>query len=102
MDKNKDKNKEKTPAIETFPTDETPTPTKILRMADMDPFFSDLKENPFDLHFRKATEAVKQGADIANNKGVVARRLKDKLKILKEKLAEDENTLSDIKSGNLK
>ena len=38
----------------------------------------------------------------ANNKGVVARRLKDKLKILKEKLAEDENTLSDIKSGNLK
>ena len=65
MDKNKDKNKEKTPAIETFPTDETPTPTKILRMADMDPFFSDLKENPFDLHFRKATEAVKQGADIA-------------------------------------
>ena len=65
MDKNKDKNKEKTPAIETFPTDETPTPTKILRMADMDPFFSDLKENPFDLHFRKATEAVKRGADIA-------------------------------------
>ena len=38
----------------------------------------------------------------AKNKGVVARRLKDKLKILKEKLAEDENTLSDIKSGNLK
>ena len=65
MDKNKDKNKEKTPAIETFPADETPTPTKILRMADMDPFFSDLKENPFDLHFRKATEAVKRGADIA-------------------------------------
>ena len=64
MDKNKDKNKEKTPAIETFPTDETPTPTKILRMADMDPFFQDLKENPFDLHFRKATEAVRRGADI--------------------------------------
>ena len=64
MDKNKDKNKEKTPAIEAFPTDETPTPTKILRMADMDPFFQDLKENPFDLHFRKATEAVKRGADI--------------------------------------
>ena len=30
------------------------------------------------------------------------RRLKDKLQILKQKLAEDENTLSDIKSGNLK
>ena len=38
----------------------------------------------------------------ASNKGVVARRLKDKLQILKQKLAEDENTLSDIKSGNLK
>ena len=36
------------------------------------------------------------------NKGVVTRRLKDKLQILKQKLAEDENTLSDIKSGNLK
>ena len=33
MDKNKDNQKEKTPAIETFPTDETPTPTKILRLA---------------------------------------------------------------------
>ena len=64
MDKNKDKIKVKTPAIETFPTDETPTPTKILRMADMDPFFGDLKENPFDLHFRKATEAVRRGGDI--------------------------------------
>ena len=66
MDKTKDKNKEKTPAIETFPADETPTPTKILRMADMDPFFQDLKENPFDLHFRKATEAVRRGADIVS------------------------------------
>ena len=64
MEKLKDKNKEKTPAIDAFPTDETPTPTKILRMADMDPFFQDLKENPFDVHFRKATEAVKRGADI--------------------------------------
>ena len=64
MDKNKDKNKEKTPAIDSFPADETPTPTKILRMADMDPFFQDLKENPFDLHFRKATEAVRRGTDI--------------------------------------
>lgn len=62
MDRNKESKKEKTPAIETFPTDETPTPTKILRMADMD-LFQDLKENPFDAHFRKAAEAVKQGAD---------------------------------------
>jgi len=31
-------------------------------MADMD-LFQDLKENPFDAHFRKAAEAVKQGAD---------------------------------------
>merc|ERR1712223_1593369 len=61
MDKTKDK-KEKTPAIDSFPTDETPTPTKILRMADMD-LFQDLKENPFDVHFRKATEAVKAGQD---------------------------------------
>ena len=60
MDRNKDCKKDKTPAIETFPTDETPTPTKILRMADMD-LFQDLKENPFDAHFRKAAEAVKQG-----------------------------------------
>eukprot|EP00092_Neocalanus_flemingeri_P020974 GFUD01022725.1.p1 GENE.GFUD01022725.1~~GFUD01022725.1.p1 ORF type:complete len:553 (+),score=148.72 GFUD01022725.1:49-1659(+) len=62
VDRNKDSKKEKTPALETFPADETPTPTKILRMADMD-LFQDLKENPFDAHFRKATEAVKQGAD---------------------------------------
>ena len=95
MDKLKEK-KEKTPAIDSFPTDETPTPTKewvqqqqhqnifinyktaqfifcrfkiivepasqILRMADLD-LFQDLKENPFDLHFRKATEAVKAGQD---------------------------------------
>ena len=60
MDRNKESKKEKTPAIETFPADETPTPTKILRMADMD-LFQDLKENPFDAHFRKAAEAVKQG-----------------------------------------
>jgi len=60
------------PAIaESFPTDETPTPTRILKMADMD-LFGELKdssgqysgkENPFDAHFRKAAEAVKQGAD---------------------------------------
>lgn len=63
MEKSKEK-KEKTPApaIDSFPTDETPTPTKILRMADMD-LFQDLKENPFDVHFRKATEAVKAGQD---------------------------------------
>jgi len=55
---------------ETFPADETPTPTRILKMADMD-LFGELKdsgqysgkENPFDAHFRKAAEAVKQGAD---------------------------------------
>ena len=35
------------------------------------------------------------------NKGVVARRLKDKLQLLKQKLAEDETILYDIKSGNL-
>ena len=65
MDKPKDKGKEKTPAIETFPSDETPTPTKILRMADLDLFqdYQDIKENPFDVHFRKAAEAVKRGAD---------------------------------------
>ena len=65
MEKLKDKNKERTPGIDTFPTDETPTPTKILRMADMELFqeYQDIKENPFDAHFRKAAEAVKQGAD---------------------------------------
>ena len=31
-------------------------------MADLD-LFQDLKENPFDVHFRKATEAVKAGQD---------------------------------------
>ena len=35
---------------------------QILRMADLD-LFQDLKENPFDLHFRKATEAVKAGQE---------------------------------------
>ena len=35
---------------------------QILRMADLD-LFQDLKENPFDVHFRKATEAVKAGQD---------------------------------------
>ena len=56
------KEKEKTPAIEAFPTDETPTPTKILRMADIDlfPDYQDIKDNPFDVHFRKAVEAAKQ------------------------------------------
>jgi hypothetical protein len=46
-----------------FPIDDTPTPTKILRMADelFPSFGADLKENPFDAHFRKATEAVKSG-----------------------------------------
>ena len=46
-----------------FPIDDTPTPTKILRMADelFPSFSSDLKENPFDAHFRKAAEAVKSG-----------------------------------------
>jgi hypothetical protein len=46
-----------------FPIDDTPTPTKILRMADelFPSFGSDLKENPFDIHFRKAAEAVKSG-----------------------------------------
>lgn len=79
--------KPKTPPTiaESFPTDETPTPTRILKMADMD-LFGELKvgqskmlgekenfclqdssghysgkENPFDAHFRKAAEAVKQG-----------------------------------------
>ena len=46
----------------TFPVDDTPTPTKILRMAnDLFPDFQDPKENPFDVHFRKAAEAVKSG-----------------------------------------
>ena len=65
MEKSKEKCKEKTPAIDSFPSDETPTPTKILRMADMDLFQDchDFKENPFDAHFRKAAEAVKHGAD---------------------------------------
>ena len=52
---------------DTFPADETPTPTRILKMADMD-LFGELKdsgqysgkENPFDAHFRKAAEAVQQ------------------------------------------
>jgi hypothetical protein len=46
-----------------FPIDDTPTPTKILRMADelFPSFGADLKENPFDAHFRKAAEAVKSG-----------------------------------------
>ena len=35
---------------------------QILRMADLD-LFQDLKENPFDPFFRKATEAVKAGQD---------------------------------------
>ena len=83
--------KSKTPPTisDSFPTDETPTPTRILKMADMDlfgelkvlwaisnppdPEFIELmllkdssgqysgKENPFDAHFRKAAEAAKQG-----------------------------------------
>ena len=47
-----------------FPIDDTPTPTKILRMANDELFPSfggDIKENPFDAHFRKAAEAVKSG-----------------------------------------
>ena len=44
-----------------FPVDETPTPTKILKMADEVGLFHDLRENPFDAHFRKAAEAVKLG-----------------------------------------
>lgn len=60
MEKNKDKIKEKTPGIDSFPTDETPTPTKILRMADMDLFQEYKMENPFDASFRKAAE--KNGA----------------------------------------
>jgi hypothetical protein len=51
------------PLAVDFPIDDTPTPTKILRMADelFPSFGADLKENPFDAHFRKATEAVKSG-----------------------------------------
>lgn len=60
MEKNKEKIKEKTPGIDSFPTDETPTPTKILRMADMDLFQEYKMENPFDASFRKAAE--KNGA----------------------------------------
>lgn len=49
-------------SLEPFPVDDTPTPTKILRMAnDLFPDFQDPKENPFDAHFRKAAEAVKSG-----------------------------------------
>ena len=49
-------------AIDVFPVDETPTPTRILKLAnDLFPDFQDPKENPFDAHFRKATEAVKSG-----------------------------------------
>ncbi len=53
-----------------FPIDDTPTPTKILRMADelFPSFGSDLKENPFDVHFRKAAEAVKSGKISGYNK----------------------------------
>ena len=48
--------------IDSFPVDDTPTPTKILRMAnDLFPDFQDPRENPFDAHFRKAAEAVKSG-----------------------------------------
>ena len=39
---------------------------------------------------------------VLDNANPRSMRLKDKLQILKQKLAEDENTLSDIKSGNLK
>lgn len=55
--------KDKPATIESFPVDETPTPTKILKMADEVGLFHDLRDNPFDAHFRKATEAVKLGAD---------------------------------------
>jgi len=55
--------KDKHATIESFPVDETPTPTKILKMADEVGLFHDLRDNPFDAHFRKATEAVKLGAD---------------------------------------
>jgi len=71
-----DRDKKKTPSVlsDTFPTDDTPTPTRILRMADMD-LFGELKdsgqysakENPFDAHFRKAAEAVQQGHNISSS-----------------------------------
>ena len=49
-------------SMDSFPVDDTPTPTRILRLAnDLFPDFHDPKENPFDAHFRKATEAVKSG-----------------------------------------
>ena len=49
-------------ALDPFPVDDTPTPTKILRLANsLFPDFQDPKENPFDAHFRKAAEAVKSG-----------------------------------------
>ena len=48
--------------LDSFPVDDTPTPTRILKLAnDLFPDFHDPKENPFDAHFRKATEAVKSG-----------------------------------------
>lgn len=63
----KDENKMTLITTDTsFPVDDTPTPTKILRMAnDLFPDFQDPKENPFDIHFRKAAEAVKSGTSLA-------------------------------------
>lgn len=50
--------------MDVFPVDETPTPTRILKLAnDLFPDIQDpSKENPFDAHFRKAAEAVNQGS----------------------------------------
>jgi len=50
--------------MDVFPVDETPTPTKILKLAnDLFPDIQDpSKENPFDAHFRKAAEAYNQGS----------------------------------------
>ena len=51
-------------SMDVFPVDETPTPTRILKLAnDLFPDIQDpSKENPFDAHFRKAAEAVNQGS----------------------------------------
>ncbi len=48
-------------SIDVFPVDETPTPTRILKLAmasDLFPDIQDPKENPFDVDFRKAAEAA--------------------------------------------
>ena len=52
--------------MDVFPVDETPTPTRILKLAnDLFPDFQDPKENPFDMHFRKAAEAAQSGKTLS-------------------------------------